>query len=249
MRITGIIPARFSSTRFPGKPLALIHGKSMIRRGYERCSNATMLSEVVVATDDQRIFDHVKEFGGRVVMTTPEHPSGTDRCAEAAHLLEVRPDVVINIQGDEPYIHPLQIDLLAAAFHDKECSIATLVRTAERNEDLADPDLVKVARSSVTGKALYFSRSPIPHIQGDASAESLPIHTHIGIYGYRTDILEQLTKLPVTPLEQCEKLEQLRWLEHGLMIHTLISEQENHSVDRPEDIPTIEARFPKDPEG
>jgi 3-deoxy-manno-octulosonate cytidylyltransferase (CMP-KDO synthetase) len=243
MRITGVIPARYSSTRFPGKPLALIHGRSMISRVYERCKNATMLNEVVVATDDERIYDHVREFGGQVVMTSESHPSGTDRCAEVASKLEKNPDVIINIQGDEPYIHPLQIDLLAAAFHERECNIATLVRTAAEGEDLSDPNIVKVVRSAVTGKALYFSRSRIPYIQGSDHSE-IASFMHIGIYGYRTNTLSELTKLPVTPLEIAEKLEQLRWLEHGFMIHTIISDQPNHSVDTPEDIARIEALFP-----
>ncbi len=246
MRVAGIIPARYGSSRFPGKPLALIHGKSMIRRVYEQCTQATLLSEVVVATDDSRIFDHVSDFGGRVVMTSADHPSGTDRCAEASGLLETEPDVVINIQGDEPYIQPVQIDLLAAAFHNKECTIATLVRTAEVNDDLNNPNLVKVARSSVTGKALYFSRNLIPHIKDERTLQDAPVFTHIGIYGYSKNTLNELTRLTETPLELAERLEQLRWLENGFTIHTLISDQQNHAVDHPEDIPRLEALFPKD---
>lgn len=238
MKITGIIPARYASTRFPAKALADVKGKSMIQRVYEQACKAETLSAVIVATDDDRIFSHVKSFGGNVVMTSTSHPSGTDRCFEAFQKSGHDSDFIINIQGDEPFIEPGQIDLLAAVL-EKDTQIATLVKKIEDTEVLLNPNSPKVVVGT-NAEALYFSRSPIPHLRGIPQAEWLSqgqsFYKHIGIYAYRKDILEQITKLPTSPLESAEALEQLRWLENGYRIKVAVTEFESYGIDIPEDL-------------
>ena len=246
MKTIGIIPARYGSTRFPGKPLAFIHGKSMIRRVYEQAVKARMLSAVLVATDDDRIFDHVTDFGGNVVMTSPVHPSGTDRCAEALRLCGNDYNFVVNIQGDEPYIHPDQIDLLVNCLQNKKADIATLVKVITDPAELVNPNIPKVIRSK-DEQALYFSRAPIPYCKEENIMQFIRegrFYRHIGIYGYNAKVLPTLAALPQGNLELCESLEQLRWLENGFAIHTAVSIHENIAVDTPSDINTIESRFP-----
>lgn len=243
MKILGVIPARFASTRFPGKPLVDIGGKSMIQRVYEQAKKAHLLTEVVVATDDHRIADAVKNFGGNYVLTSAKHESGTDRCAEVA---QIQPgfDIIINIQGDEPFINPEQINLLAGLFKSGT-QIATLIKAIDNNLDIDNPNLPKVVTDS-SGKALYFSRSPIPYIRKHDRNNWLENHTfyrHIGLYGYQHNILQELTKLPVGLLEQSEQLEQLRWLENGYSIQTAITQHETIAVDVPEDLIKIQERY------
>ncbi|HOY04385.1 MAG TPA: 3-deoxy-manno-octulosonate cytidylyltransferase [Saprospiraceae bacterium] len=239
--ILGVIPARFASTRFPGKPLADIRGKSMIRRVYEQALLSRHLDKVVVATDDERIYDHVRMFGGEVLMTRPEHPSGTDRCAEVGgHFPEA--EFVINIQGDEPFIQPQQIDLLIdTLLGRKQAGIATLVKKIEQTEALDNQNIVKAVISQ-SGEALYFSRFPIPFLRGVLPENRLEHHVfykHIGLYGFRHDILRQITTLSPTPLERAESLEQLRWLEHGYRIAVRITELETIGIDTPEDLEKV----------
>lgn len=245
MKTLGIIPARFGSTRFPGKPLAQIHGKSMIERVYRRAKMARLLSDVIVATDDQRIFDHVSSFGGKVVMTSDQHPSGTDRCAEVLAKFPDNYELVVNIQGDEPYIHPDQIDLLVTCFKGPDVSLATLVKKITEYIDLENVNIPKVVRQS-SGKALYFSRRTIPFCKDADKLSWLEkgfFFKHIGIYGYRAEVLPILAKLPPTNLELCESLEQLRWLENGFQIMTAVTDHDNVAVDTPADIAIIENRY------
>lgn len=237
MRILGVIPARYASTRFPAKPLADIDGKSMIERVYTQATSATKLTNVVVATDDQRIFDHVQSFKGSVCMTSPDHPSGTDRCFEALTHQGEKYDYVINIQGDEPFISPKQIDLLAGLL-DGQTELATLGKKITHEESLFNVNVVKVVWNS-RNEALYFSRSTIPHIRNTADKDWLSKHTffkHIGMYAYRSDILEKITKLKVSPLEKAESLEQLRWLENGFKVKVAETDIETIGVDTPEDL-------------
>jgi 3-deoxy-manno-octulosonate cytidylyltransferase (CMP-KDO synthetase) len=230
-RILGIIPARYASTRFPAKPLAEIAGKSMIQWVYTQSSRSSFLNKVVVATDDQRIFDHVRSFGANAVMTSADHVSGTDRCFEALTRQQEKYDYVINIQGDEPFISPAQIDLLAKLL-DGNTQLATLAKKIVGTEALNNPNVVKVVRN-IHDEALYFSRSTIPYIRNAGN------HTHfkhIGMYGYRADVLEKITRLPVSHLEKAESLEQLRWLENGFKIKVAETEEETIGVDTPEDL-------------
>ena len=244
MKFVGIIPARYASTRFPGKPLADILGKSMIQRVYERASQ--VLDTVVVATDDQRIYDAVVQFGGRVVMTSENHKTGTDRCYEALTKLPETYDVVINIQGDEPFIAIDQIVALKNCFVSDQIQLATLVKPFDANtsiDELENPNTPKVILSQ-TGEAICFSRSVIPYLRGVEKSQWAAAHTyykHIGIYAYRTDILAQITNMTQTPLEQAESLEQLRWLENGLHIHVAITLSDNHSIDTLEDLQRVVA--------
>ncbi len=242
MRILGIIPARFASTRFPGKPLADINGRSMILRVCEQSSKARSLSDVLVATDDDRIFRHVSDAGYNVVMTDPAHRSGTDRCLEALQLWnrdQSEPaGAVVNIQGDEPFIQPEQIDQVAKLLTGRPGMIATLARTISNRKDLFSPDVVKVVFSKDM-TALYFSRAPIPCLRGvqEKTWHKQRLHyQHIGIYGYATDVLEQICTLEAGTLEQAESLEQLRWLQHGYRISVGLTEYETRSVDTPEDL-------------
>jgi len=240
MRIFGIIPARYASTRFPGKPLALIAGKSLIQRVVERCQQAKSLAEIVVATDDQRIADAAGKFC-RVEMTREDHPSGSDRIAEVA--LRNPCDAVVNIQGDEPLIDPAVIDEVAGALNSTEMSTAA---TSIRNpEEYDNPNVVKVVVNSA-GRALYFSRRTIPYLREAASRSAneqlaaFPFLKHLGIYGYRRETLLRLVKFPVSPLEQAEKLEQLRALENGIPIAVVKVNYDSIGVDMPEDVKRVE---------
>lgn len=239
MKAIGIIPSRFASTRFPGKPLVDIKGKTMIRRVYEQAKQSHLLSGVFVATDDQRIVDEVESFGGNVLMTSSNHPSGTDRCFEALEKLgKDKYDVVVNIQGDEPFIHPEQINKVLKSFENKQTQISTLAHKISNSEDVCNPSIVKIARN-IHGEALYFSRSVIPFIRGakDTDWTTLyPFLKHIGIYAYRGDILAELVKLPPSSLEKVESLEQLRWLENGYSVMVEITDKESFPVDNPEDL-------------
>jgi 3-deoxy-manno-octulosonate cytidylyltransferase (CMP-KDO synthetase) len=239
MKFLGIIPARYASSRFPGKPLADMLGKPMIRRVYERVSG--LLDDVIVATDDERIYNAVQSFGGKVVMTSPNHLSGTDRCFEAFLKSGSDFDVVVNIQGDEPFIKPAQIELLKACFDDEKTQIATLVKPFSAGDDfeiLFNPNSPKVILNS-SGQAIYFSRSVIPYVRGKHHQEWLGSHTfykHIGIYAYKSEVLKEITSLPQSPLEKAESLEQLRWIENGYVIKAGITNEETIGIDTPEDL-------------
>jgi 3-deoxy-manno-octulosonate cytidylyltransferase (CMP-KDO synthetase) len=239
MNILGIIPARYASSRFPGKPLFDLNGKSMIQRVYEQACKASLLSQVVVATDDQRIFDHVIGFGGKAVMTSSEHRSGTDRCAEVLSKSSEHFDAVINIQGDEPFIQPEQIDLLARLFEDTSVAIGTLIKPLHDPSDLTNPNIIKVVIDT-NQNGIYFSRSPIPFVRDAAAISEWPqkvnLYKHIGIYGYRADVLPKLTQLAPGVLEIAESLEQLRWRENGYLIRTALTQLETISIDAPEDV-------------
>lgn len=245
MKILGIIPARFASTRFPGKPLVKIGGKSMIQRVYEQSSKARQLSKVVVATDDERIFDHVIGFGGLAIMTLNTHQSGTDRCAEVLQKEREAWDVVVNIQGDEPFIFPEQIDTAALCFKDASVQIATLVKEIKDLETLLNPNIPKVVFNAHK-KALYFSRAAIPYNRGAGKHSWLLAHTyfkHIGLYAYRATILKELAGLPVSVLEQVEALEQLRWIEHGYPITVAITKYESLAIDTPADLERVDIKL------
>lgn len=249
MKYIGIIPARYASSRFPGKPLAEICGKTMIQRVYEQASK--VLDTVIVATDDQRIYDCVKTFGGVVYMTSSEHRCGTDRICEAYQLyrqwavgngqwdMSDAETVVVNIQGDEPFIQPEQIKAVMDCF---PTDIATLAKPYTIEDDLQDlltPNIVKVVFSQQTGEALYFSRSVIPYLRGVEQHEWLckgQYFSHIGLYAYRADVLMRITQLPQSPLEQAESLEQLRWLENGIKVKVAVSNTKSIGIDTPEDL-------------
>lgn len=237
MRILGVIPARFASTRFPGKPLVDIAGKTMIEWVYRQCRQAKRLTHVVVATDHEKIYEHVRRLGGSVCLTSAHHPSGTDRCFEALKLQTETFDYVINIQGDEPFIAPEQIDLLASKL-DGQVQLATLIKPLEDAEAITNPNTVKVVVNQ-RGEALYFSRSPVPHLRNHPAEKWVTAHTfykHIGMYAYRADVLERITSLPVSSLEKAESLEQLRWLEHGYRIQTATTTLETIGIDTPDDL-------------
>ena len=237
MKVVGIIPARYASTRFPGKPLALIKGKPMIQRVYEQALKAK-LDAVVVATDDVRIADAVMDFGGQYVMTDPNHRSGTDRCREALDLLETQFDAVINIQGDEPFIDPRQIEMIRDLISRDDTMLASLAKRIEDEDELFSPNTVKVVMDH-RGNALYFSRNPIPFMRNVDRNEWLKkgvFYKHIGIYAYKADTLRQVAAMQPTTLEQAESLEQLRWLENGLQIRMGITKEEIVSIDEPNDI-------------
>lgn len=239
--IAGIIPARYASTRFPGKPLIDIKGKTMIQRVYDQASQTQSLDIVVVATDDERIYQHVKSWGGNVVMTGEEHPSGTDRCWDALQQLDGTYDYVINIQGDEPFIDPSQIDTLAEVLKDSSTELATLIIPVDSHEVLFDMGEVKVTLNE-NMEALYFSRMVIPYIKGVEQKDwhrHFNYFRHVGMYAYRTDVLQQVTQLPVSSLEKAESLEQLRWLEKGFKIKCAITNFDSHCIDTPEDIEKV----------
>lgn len=243
--ILGIIPARYASTRFPAKALAKIGGKTMIQRVYEQANQASSLNKVIVATDHPAIFQHVEDFGGVAVLTSPLHQSGTDRCQEAYFNSQYKADYVINIQGDEPFIQPEQIDLLAEALNDNKPELATLVKRITDTETLFNPNTPKVLLNSAH-EAIYFSRQTLPYLRGIAPENWLEHHTfykHIGIYAYRTDILSQITQLEASDLEQAESLEQLRWLENGFKIKVAITQHDSHGIDTPEDLAKAEKLF------
>jgi 3-deoxy-manno-octulosonate cytidylyltransferase (CMP-KDO synthetase) len=237
-QILGIIPARYASTRFPGKVLANIAGKTMLRRVYEQVSACRLLAKVVVATDHPLVADEVQRFGGEVILTHEGHSSGTDRCFEALQKIEGNFSHVINIQSDEPFIKPSQIDLVAEALQRQEADIATLIIKVDTTEQLTDPAEAKVVIKA-NGEAIYFSRQAIPHLRDIPFENWLQHHVfyrHIGIYGYRSEVLEAITRLAPSPLEECEKLEQLRWLEYGYRIQTALTTEDSFCVETPEDL-------------
>ncbi len=241
MRVTGVIPARYESRRFPGKPLAEIYGKSLIQRVYEQALQCKDLTDLVVATDDRRIFDHVNGFG-KAVMTRPDHRCGTDRCLEAFELLNGNKaysdnDLMINIQGDQPFIHPEQITAVIHSLKNKKAEIITLVTRIKQKESKLKSDVVKVVCDN-NHKALYFSRAPIPFIGNETYCKSSNLYAlkHIGIYGFRIKTLKRLCSLPLGKLEQAEGLEQLRWLEFGFEIRAEESVFDSISIDRRGDI-------------
>lgn len=243
MKVIGIIPARYGSSRFPGKPLALINGTMMIERVYRQVTKS--LTDVVVATDDERILNAVKGFGGNAVLTSPQCPNGTSRVYEAYRTINSDADVVINIQGDEPYIHPDQINSVVNLFEAyPETEIATLAHRfdpADGFEALFNPNRVKITMDN-TGKALYFSRSIIPYVRNHPWQEWLAnatFHTHIGLYGFRSHILREICSLPPSSLETAESLEQLQWLQNGYVIRAAITPHPSHPVDTPDDIQAL----------
>ena len=238
MKVLGVIPSRYASSRFPGKPLVDIKGKSMVQRVYLQAQKAKSIDKVIVATDDQRIFDHVKSWGGEVVMTSTEHPSGTDRCREVLEQQKSVFDVVVNIQGDEPYIDPSQIESVVKQFENTETQIASLAKKIISFKELFSPNTVKVIIGE-NKKALYFSRAAIPFLRDVDLEEYLNKGTffkHIGLYAYRSNTLTQITELPISDLEKSEALEQLRWLSAGFQINMGITTIEGLSVDTPEDL-------------
>lgn len=240
MEFVGIIPARYGSSRFPGKALAMLKDKPIIQWVYEKAVRS--LNEVYVATDDEKIFQRVKDFGGNVVMTDPNHQSGTDRCREAMDAiitgLGIHVDVVVNIQGDEPFISPEQIEKLKSCFSQPGTEIATLVKKIDKKEDIFDENKPKVVLDS-NNFALMFSRSPIPFIRGRNPEEWIIYHDffrHIGIYAYQKDVLRRITGMKQSPLEIAESLEQLRWIENGIKIRAEFTDQESIGIDTPEDL-------------
>ena len=240
MNFTAIIPARYASTRFPGKPLALLGNKPVIQHVYEQASS--VLSDVWVATDDDRIREAVKKFGGRVVMTRADHKSGTDRIEEAAEKTGTQADVVINIQGDEPFVQPSQIKTLMQLFDNADTQIGTLGKHFENIEAVNNPNSPKIVTDK-QGFALYFSRSVIPYIRGAQDNEWLshfPFLKHLGLYAYRREVLHEITQLPQSPLEIAESLEQLRWLENGYRIRVGLTDVETVGIDTPEDLQRAE---------
>ena len=252
LRFIGIIPARYASTRFPAKPLAMLGGKTVIQRGYEQVSS--VLDNVCVATDDDRIREAVEAFGGRVVMTSPDHKSGTDRICEAYNKLypstdkDTSTDIIINIQGDEPFIQPSQIKTVMECFNDSHTQIATLGKPFTDIEALKNPNSPKIVVDNY-GYAMYFSRSVIPFIRGKEESEwigSYPFLKHIGLYAYRSDVLKEVTKLPQSSLELAESLEQLRWLQNGYRIKVGLTDVETIGIDTPEDLEKAEAFLLKD---
>ncbi|MCR4853162.1 MAG: 3-deoxy-manno-octulosonate cytidylyltransferase [Prevotella sp.] len=240
LKAIAIIPARYASTRFPGKPLAMLGGKTVIQRVYEKAVSA--LDEAYVATDDDRIYQAVCAFGGKAVMTSNQHRSGTDRIAEAARIINTDADVIVNIQGDEPFIHRSQIEAAVNCFVEApETQIATLGKPFTNDkgfEALSNPNSPKLV-TDLRGFALYFSRSIIPYIRGKETNEWIESHTflkHIGLYAYRSDVLQQITLLPPSPLEMAESLEQLRWLQNGYRIRVATTDLETVGIDTPEDL-------------
>ena len=239
-QFAGIIPARYASTRFPGKPLAMIGNKSMVQRVFEQALKS--IDMVYIATDDERILEAALKFGGKAIMTSPDHPSGTDRCAEAVDKIMKetgkRIDIVVNIQGDEPFIRPEQIDLLKSCFDDNKVQIATLIRKAAAGEDIFNPNKPKVILDS-DSNAIYFSRAAIPYIRDSETSKWSEKHVyyrHIGLYAYSTDALKKITKLPRSPLEIAESLEQNRWIENGFKIRCAATDWESIGIDTPEDL-------------
>jgi len=240
MKILGVIPARYESTRFPGKVLADIKGKSMVQRVYEQTIKSKSIYKVVVATEDNRVVDHVAGFGGEAILTDPNHASGTDRCFEALQLQETKFDYVINIQGDEPFINPEQIDELTSLL-DGTVELATLIKKITTNDELFNLGEVKTVFNKNL-EALYFSRQPIPYYRNAGEMDWLQhqdYYKHIGIYAYRADILEKISQLPVSSLENAVSLEQLRWLENGYKIKLAFTEFESICIDTKEDLEKV----------
>lgn len=248
MKFIGVIPARYASTRFPGKPLAILGSKPVIQHVYETVSS--VLGEAYVATDDERIFNAVTGFGGKAVMTSHNHKSGTDRIEEAVKKIVTEADVIINIQGDEPFVHSSQIETLCRCFDDPDTQIATIGKPFESVEAVENPNSPKIVVDN-NGYAMYFSRSVIPFVRGaekDVWLDKYPFLKHLGLYAYRKDILEAVTKLPQSSLEKAESLEQLRWLQNGYKIKVGVTNQETIGIDTPEDLARAEA-FLKNREG
>jgi len=244
MKILGIIPARFESTRFPGKVLVDINGKSMVQRVYEQASKSTFLEKVIIATESTKVKKHIESFGGEAVLTSDNHTSGTDRCFEALTLQKEIYDYVINIQGDEPFISPSQIDELAILL-DGEVELATLIKKITTSSELFNYGEVKTVFNTAM-EALYFSRQPIPYCRNQGEMEWLShqdYFKHIGIYAYRADMLEKVSKLPVSNLEAAESLEQLRWIENGLKIKLAFTEHESVCIDTKEDLDKVLANI------
>jgi len=240
MKILGIIPARYQSTRFPGKVLVDIKGKSMVQRVYEQTTKATYLDKIIIATESDNVKTHVESFGGEVVLTSKHHTSGTDRCYEALSKQNEHFDYVVNIQGDEPFISPLQIDELAALL-DGKVELATLIKKITTNAELFNYGEVKTVFNKKM-EALYFSRQPIPYYRNEGEMEWLThsnYYKHIGVYAYRTDILDKISKLPQSELEEAESLEQLRWLENGLKIKLAFTAHESVCIDTKEDLEKV----------
>ena len=236
-----IIPARYASTRFPGKPLAVLGGKTVIQRVYEQVSS--LLDEVYVATDDERILQAVEAFGGRAVMTRSDHKSGTDRIEEAAEKIGSKADVIINVQGDEPFIQPSQIETLMQLFDAPETQIGTLGKPFDAMDAVENPNSPKIVVDN-RGFALYFSRSVIPFVRGRERSEWLgeyPYLKHLGVYAYRREVLREVTQLPQSSLERAESLEQLRWLQNGYRIRVGRTDVETVGIDTPEDLARAEA--------
>lgn len=243
MKVLGVIPARWASSRFPGKPLVKIGEKSMIQRVYEQSRKA--LDFVVVATDDERIVTEMNKFGGQVVMTSAEHQSGTDRCFEALNIIEtsrkIKFDIVVNIQGDEPFVQPEQISDVVSCFDDPLAEISTLIKRITTSEALFNPNNPKVVKNN-NNEAIYFSRSTIPYVVNVKDNEWLnkfTFYEHLGLYGYKTDVLRKITKLAPSALEKSESLEQNRWIENGFRIKVAETEYENISIDTQEDLDKI----------
>jgi 3-deoxy-manno-octulosonate cytidylyltransferase (CMP-KDO synthetase) len=242
MRVLGVIPARYASSRFPGKPLAIIEGKSMIQRVYEQAQKCISLNRILVATDDNRIMDHVTGFGGEVMLTSTSHSSGTERIGEVLQTIGEMGveefDVIVNIQGDEPQLNPEQIDLVVNGFTDSSIQISTLMKQITNQDDLFNANVVKVVVDS-RSEALYFSRSAIPFLRDHPDSVWILGHNyykHIGLYAYRVDVLKRILELPQSPLEKAESLEQLRWLENGFKIKVVPTLVETVSIDSPEDL-------------
>ena len=245
MKFTGIIPARYASTRFPGKPLAMLGGRTVIQRVYEQV--AGVLGDAWVATDDERIRQAVEAFGGRAVMTRSDHRSGTDRIQEAAEKIGTTADVIINVQGDEPFIQPSQLETVCRLFDDQRTQIATLGKHFETMEAVDNPNSPKIV-TDVDGYALYFSRSVIPFVRGTEHGQWLaqfPFIKHIGLYAYRREVLAEITRLKPSPLEMAESLEQLRWLQNGYRIRVGLTDVETIGIDTPEDLEKAERALQK----
>ncbi|MCB1195849.1 3-deoxy-manno-octulosonate cytidylyltransferase [bacterium] len=241
MRVCAIIPARYASVRLPAKPLADIKGKPMVQHVYERACRAKLVDKVIVATDDNRIADAVLSFGGDAVLTSPEHSTGTDRIAEAASLFDC--EYALNVQGDEPLIEPALIDkMVEALLHDSSVVMATPITPMKNPHEIENPNVVKVV-TDLNGNAIYFSRSPIPFVRDKSEENTIQMYKHIGLYGYRKDFLLQLVKWPQSSLEKAEKLEQLRVLENGYPIKTVVGDYDGISVDTPNDLMEVLKRI------
>lgn len=241
MKVLIVIPSRYGSTRFEGKPLVDIAGKSLVRRTYEQAMKAGLNSKVIVATDDERIYNHVTEFGN-CMMTSTMHPSGTDRCFEVYDKLKEPYDVLINLQGDEPFILPSQVESLADCFANRGTQIATLRKPIHSNDELMNPNIVKVLVNQYA-EAIYFSRQAIPYLRGTEQQDwhkAYPYFRHVGIYGFRTDVIPLLKHLPASGLEKAESLEQLRWIEHSFKIRVADTDFISPAIDSPGDLLAVD---------
>lgn len=239
MKIFGIIPARFQSVRLPGKPLADIGGKSMIQRVYEQAQKAEVLSYIAVATDHKEIFSHVRSFGGNVFMTSKNHKTGTERCAETLDFIKEKAEIIVNIQGDEPFFDPENLILLSKAFSSEKVQIATLIKKTNDLKEIKSDSIIKVVCNQDQSKALYFSRLPIPFYSNKTKNEvnsDKIYYKHIGIYAFKSNVLKEIVKLPASKLEKAESLEQLRWLENDYDIFTCETQSNCFSIDTPEDL-------------